>query len=137
MKDFKNKNERRFELINKKVHFGLTTDEENELNVLQYEIIEYTKKKYGWNALGNVSEFDELPNGIHVKRFHKDDTDKQWIADIRIGPWYYCQGGATKEEAIAALFPYMKQLREEWVKTIKMYEERIETLDKFLETEAK
>lgn len=137
MKDFNQKNERRFELIQKKVDVGLTSEEENEFNTLQHEILEYTKKKYGWDALGHVSEFDKLPNGITVKRFHKADTDKQWVADIRIGPWYYCQGGSTKEEAVAALFHYMEKARKEWVETIKMYEERIETLDKFLATEAK
>lgn len=79
---------------------------------------------------------ETLPNGIHVQMLNVDEP-KPWIASITIGPWYYCQGGATKEEAIAALFPYMKKYRKEWIEAIKMYQERINALDKFLDTEPK
>ena len=75
-----------------------------------------------------------LPNGIHVHRLLFDESHP-WIASIRIGPWYYCQGGKTKDEAISALFEYMRRMKLGFEDSLKRDIDRLETLNKFLETE--
>jgi len=44
--EYSRKNERRFELIKKKVAHGLTPDEEEEFNRLQAEILSVTKQAF-------------------------------------------------------------------------------------------
>lgn len=88
---------------------------------------------------------EDLPNGIHVHKLppsnntdtdYPYNTDYPWIASITIGPWYYCQGGSTRDTAIKALFAYMKHQKQHFVEQLKRDQERLATLDKFLETES-
>lgn len=79
---------------------------------------------------------ETLPNGIHVHKLNVDDP-KPWIASIRIGPWYYCQGGSEKEEAVDALFVYMKKMKVDFEEHLAMQIERLKTLNEFLATESK
>jgi hypothetical protein len=90
----------------------------------------HTDKKYV------LDEGGYLPNGIHVHKLNVDEP-KPWIASIRIGPWYYCQGGSDEEEAIDALFVYMKEHQIDFEKQLAMQVERLKTLNEFLATEAK
>jgi len=77
---------------------------------------------------------ETLPNGIHV---HKLNVDKPlpWIASIRIGPWYYCQGGEDKNSAIEALFKHMNEIKKDFETYLKRDTERLTTLLEFLRTE--
>jgi len=83
-----------------------------------------------------LDEGGYLPNGIHVHKLNVD-SPTPWIASISIGPWYYCQGGSDEEEAIDALFVYMKQNQIDFEKHLAMQVERLKTLNEFLATEAK
>ena len=65
-----------------------------------------------------AADSDYFPNGIHVHRLLLEEI-KPWIASIRIGPWYYCQGGSTKDEAISALFEYMHRMKLDFEKYLK------------------
>jgi len=76
-----------------------------------------------------------LPNGIHVHRLLFDEP-LPWIASISIGPWYYCQGGETKDKAISTLFEYMRKKKLEFEDNLKRNVDKLNTLNKFLETES-
>jgi uncharacterized protein (DUF2164 family) len=75
------------------------------------------------------SEF--LPNGIHVHKLNVDEAEP-WIASIRIGPWYYCQGGEDRNSAIEALFKYMNTIKEDFETYLKRDQKRLATLLAFL-----
>jgi uncharacterized protein (DUF2164 family) len=75
-----------------------------------------------------------LPNGIHVHKLNVDEA-YPWIASIRIGPWYYCQGGEDRESAIEALFKHMNSIKVEFEDRLHRDQERLDTLLMFLKTE--
>jgi hypothetical protein len=79
-----------------------------------------------------LTEAETLPNGVHI---HKLVVDGKYIASIRIGPWYYCQGGETKELAVKELFCYMRRMKVSWHDQLQKDIERLKTLDEFLVSE--
>jgi len=75
-----------------------------------------------------------LHNGIHVHKLNVDEA-QPWIASIRIGPWYYCQGGHDRDSAIEALFKHMNNIKVEFEDRLERDKERLNILLEFIKTE--